>query len=343
MRATIAGGESHWAQEHRFRRADGSHATVLSRGFVLRGAGGRAVRMIGAMLDLSGLRQAEAALRRSEDRLRLATAAARIGTFDYHVQSNHLSWDNRCHEFFGVPPGQPVSYESTFLPGLHPEDREAAHAAVLRALDPAGTGSFSIEYRTIGLTDGVERWVAANGQAFFEAGVAIRLIGTVLDIGTRKLAEARQRELNARLEALVEARTRELRKSEEQLRQSQKMEAVGQLTGGLAHDFNNLLAGISGNLEILTARMAQGRHKEVERHANAAQGAAKRAAALTHRLLAFSAARPWTRAPPTPTGWWWGWRIWCAAPSAPPSPWRWCRPAGSGRRWWTRTSWRTRC
>ena len=75
---------------------------------------------------------------------------------------------------------------------------------------------------------------------------------------------------------------------EEQLRQSQKMEAVGQLTGGLAHDFNNLLTGVIGSLELLQARMAQGRVQEVERYANAAQGAARRAAALTHRLLAFS-------------------------------------------------------
>ncbi|WP_242141150.1 PAS domain-containing sensor histidine kinase [Sphingomonas sp. TREG-RG-20F-R18-01] len=79
----------------------------------------------------------------------------------------------------------------------------------------------------------------------------------------------------------------ELRR-EEMLRQSQKMEAVGQLTGGLAHDFNNLLAGISGSLELITMRLAQGRVAEVEKYATAAQGAASRAAALTHRLLAFS-------------------------------------------------------
>ena len=75
---------------------------------------------------------------------------------------------------------------------------------------------------------------------------------------------------------------------EEQLRQSQKMEAVGQLTGGLAHDFNNLLTGIGGSLELLQARIAQGRTRDVDRYVTAAQGAARRAAALTHRLLAFS-------------------------------------------------------
>ena len=80
----------------------------------------------------------------------------------------------------------------------------------------------------------------------------------------------------------------ELNAAHEALRQSQKMEAVGQLTGGLAHDFNNLLAGISGSLELMQTRMQQGRFNDVERYMAAAQGAAKRAAALTHRLLAFS-------------------------------------------------------
>ncbi|WP_375462110.1 PAS domain-containing protein [uncultured Enterovirga sp.] len=80
----------------------------------------------------------------------------------------------------------------------------------------------------------------------------------------------------------------ELVQAQEALRQAQKMEAVGQLTGGLAHDFNNLLAGISGSLELMQTRMKQGRFHDVERYMTAAEGAARRAAALTHRLLAFS-------------------------------------------------------
>ncbi len=100
--------------------------------------------------------------------------------------------------------------------------------------------------------------------------------------------ETALKDTNATLEDRVEERTRDLIATEEALRQSQKMEAVGQLTGGLAHDFNNLLTGVTGSLELLQTRIAQGRIKDVDRYVNAAQGAAKRAAALTHRLLAFS-------------------------------------------------------
>jgi signal transduction histidine kinase/CheY-like chemotaxis protein/PAS domain-containing protein len=104
----------------------------------------------------------------------------------------------------------------------------------------------------------------------------------------RRRAEHQLQLLNARLEQLVAERTHELLRSEEQLRQSQKMEAVGQLTGGIAHDFNNLLTGISGSLELLQSRIQQGRLQDLDRYINAAQGASRRAAALTHRLLAFS-------------------------------------------------------
>ncbi len=104
----------------------------------------------------------------------------------------------------------------------------------------------------------------------------------------RRRAEKALANLAASLETEVQQRTQELMAVEEALRQSQKMEAVGQLTGGLAHDFNNLLTGVAGSLELLQTRIGQGRIKDVDRYVNAAQGATRRAAALTHRLLAFS-------------------------------------------------------
>jgi signal transduction histidine kinase/CheY-like chemotaxis protein/PAS domain-containing protein len=108
------------------------------------------------------------------------------------------------------------------------------------------------------------------------------------DAVERRRAEQDLAALNASLEEQVKARTAELMISEEHLRQAQKMEAVGQLTGGLAHDFNNLLTGISGAIEMMQVRVTQGRFTELDRYVGAAQGAARRAAALTHRLLAFS-------------------------------------------------------
>jgi signal transduction histidine kinase/CheY-like chemotaxis protein len=110
----------------------------------------------------------------------------------------------------------------------------------------------------------------------------------VRDAVERRRAEHELAALNARLEEEVDARTAELMRAEEQLRQAHKMEAVGQLTGGLAHDFNNLLTGISGALEMINLRVGQGRVSEIDRYVTTAQGATRRAAALTHRLLAFS-------------------------------------------------------
>jgi PAS domain S-box-containing protein len=115
------------------------------------------------------------------------------------------------------------------------------------------------------------------------------------DVGERTLAARERRraerhlaKLAASLERKVEQRTAELMASEAALRQSQKMEAVGQLTGGIAHDFNNLLTGVTGSLEIVAKRIAEGRVSETGRFIAAAQAAAQRATALTHRLLAFS-------------------------------------------------------
>jgi PAS domain S-box-containing protein len=101
-------------------------------------------------------------------------------------------------------------------------------------------------------------------------------------------SEARLRKANETLEADVEVRTRQLMAAEEALRHSHKMEAVGQLTGGLAHDFNNLLGAIMGSLEVMRTKMAQDRIIGFDRYVDAGLRAVRRAAALTHRLLAFS-------------------------------------------------------
>jgi signal transduction histidine kinase/CheY-like chemotaxis protein len=108
------------------------------------------------------------------------------------------------------------------------------------------------------------------------------------DVTQQVRAKAEIEVINASLNDRVAQAISERESMEEALRQSQKMEAIGQLTGGIAHDFNNLLAGITGSLEMLRSRLSQGRINEIDRYVTAAQGAAKRAAALTHRLLAFA-------------------------------------------------------
>jgi PAS domain S-box-containing protein len=151
------------------------------------------------------LARAERDLEESQERLRMALEATDLGVWDYDPQTRELRWSDRCRALFGLSPGAPVDYDR-FLAGLHPDDRDQIHAEVLRALDPAGGGSYAVEYRTVGLEDGVERWVAATGRATFDrAGQPVRFIGTVLDISERKRAElelrerARQAELGARV------------------------------------------------------------------------------------------------------------------------------------------------
>ncbi len=148
------------------------------------------------------------------------------------------------------------------------EDREAGLPR--KALETARReGRFAAEgWRR--RKDGSRFWASVVIDAIYDDG---ELVGFAKI--TRDLTELHEAQM-------------QLEQSREQLFQSQKMEAVGHLTGGLAHDFNNLLTGITGSLELLRTRVAQGRFRDLERYIAAAEGAASRATALTHRLLAFA-------------------------------------------------------
>ncbi|UMY16553.1 PAS domain-containing protein [Methylobacterium organophilum] len=136
------------------------------------------------------LRASAAALAESALRLRLAVEATGVGIFDYDLVTGTLIWDARTREMFGLGPEDPVSYEGAFLPGLHPEDRARTDAAVRAALDPAGSGVFDCEYRTVAADGNVLRWIAARGRLTSVEGRPTRFVGTVRDISAERRAQA---------------------------------------------------------------------------------------------------------------------------------------------------------
>ncbi len=230
------------------------------------------------------------ALRESEERLRLAVDNADVGFWDVDEINDKLIWPAQTKAMFGISPDVPVTMND-FYGGLHPDDLEATAAAYLAAADPSVRALYDVEYRTIGKEDGVERWVAAKGRGVFDAsGRCVRVAGTALDVTARKRAEEALRELNATLEARIAQAIAEREEAQDALRQSQKMEAMGQLTGGVAHDFNNLLTPIVGALDMLQ-RKGLGGEREQRLIAGAVQSA-ERAKTLVQRLLAFARRQP---------------------------------------------------
>lgn len=162
---------------------------VLARGRLTYDGNGKPVTFSGVLVDVTERKQAEIKTQETEERLRLATEAAQLGTWDLNVHTGELLWSNRTKELFGLSPTAFVDY-SVFLKGLHPDDRERTDQVVQAALNPNGSGRYDVEYRTIGLEDGKLRWIRANGQAFFDDNkVATRFIGTVIDVTDSKQAE----------------------------------------------------------------------------------------------------------------------------------------------------------
>ncbi len=268
-RQAVADGDSYHV-EYRLRHRSGEHRWVLARAQPVRDDAGRALRWYGTFTDIQDIVEAREVLARSrlelehivEERTRERDRAwkfsqdlqAVVGS-DGIITAASEAW----RPILGWQPGEVVGRD--YLDLVHPDDRSACTAAFVRAM-AADLPGYEGRVRH---KNGGYRWI--SWVAAPESG----------------LIYASGRNITAEKEAEIE-----LERTREQLRHSQKMEAIGQLTGGLAHDFNNLLSVITISLQMVQRNLAQGRLAESERHISASQRAARQAASLTHRLLAFA-------------------------------------------------------
>lgn len=253
--------------------------------------GRQPVRFIGAIREITEEKHAEARLRESEARLQAAVDLARLGRYAWNPQTNELQWDDTLRAMWGLAAGAPVDYE-VWRAGVHPDDLARVEAAVQRCVDPRGDGVCDIEYRVIGKTDGVERWIATRGRTNFENEAPVAFFGIALEVTERKRIEER-------FERRIEDRRRELEEANQQLRsqmekrkfaeievqQLQRLDAIGQITSGVAHDFNNLLAVVLTNARLLARTMERPDDRE---GVELIRTAADRGRKLVAQLLAFS-------------------------------------------------------
>ena len=234
------------------------HEIPLEISFGVRNEGSERV-FTGIIRDISDQQAAARALREAEERMGFALAASRVGTWEVDVATGASTWSTIQEELHGITPGSYGGTLQAFIDKIHPDDRQQVQDAIQQALQQ-NTDS-NLLYRTT-WPDGSVHWISGIGRSFYDVdGAPTRAAGIALDVTERRALE-------------------------EQYRQSQKMEAVGQLAGGVAHDFNNLLTVIQSYGCMLRDDIKP----NSEAAANLAEvlSAADRAAALTRQLLAFS-------------------------------------------------------
>ncbi|WP_428030154.1 ATP-binding protein [Ancylobacter sp.] len=236
-------------------------------------------------------------LHEGEERLRTALLAGRLGSWELDLKSRELSASPVCKAVFGRAADVPFGYHE-LLEATHPPDRRLLREAVAAAV--GARGECAVEFRNI-WPDGSTHWAEIRARVVRDSTARLlRLVGVSSDITDRKESQQALTALNEVLEERVAERTAELtaahaavlaeiehrKRAEEQLRQAQKMETIGQLTGSVAHDFNNLLMAVLGNLELIRKHVSD--NPKVLRLLDGAWQGAQRGAALTQRLLAFA-------------------------------------------------------
>jgi PAS domain S-box-containing protein len=234
-------------------------------------------------------------LHEGEERLRTALLAGHLGSWELDLTTQVLTASASCKALFGRAADEAFSYEE-LIGGIHQDDRERMRES-RRVMAETGT-DYAVECRSV-WPDGSVHWAEIRAR-LVRAGRRPRLVGVSSDITDRRASQEALTRLNEMLEERVAARTAELtaahaavlteieqrERAEEQLRQAQKMEMIGQLTGGVAHDFNNLLMAVLSNLDLLRKHVPN--DPRTTRLINGALQGAQRGAALTQRLLAFA-------------------------------------------------------
>ncbi len=290
FREAVAGDTREYSAQYRIiRPSDGETRWISVRSTIERDENGRAIRLVGAHTDVTEQMAAEQALRQNEERFRKladqlaelnATLAQRVEEKTrerdriWNVSQDLLLVADRGGVWRTVNPAwtRTLGWNEAELLGRtsqwleHPDDGGLTRSQVRKFGEADTTVRFESRFRH---KDGTYRWLSWTGVADGQ-----HIYAVARDVTAEKAAAER------------------LKATEEALLQSQKMEAVGQLTGGIAHDFNNLLTGIVGSLDLMQTRLNQGRTDNVGRYIDAAMTSANRAAALTHRLLAFARRQP---------------------------------------------------